>query len=434
MNRRLGLRHPGTSVWYLIGLALLAANLRAAITGMSPLLTQLQAVLHLSGLETSTLATLPVLCLGTFAATAPALARRFGAEATVTFALVLTAVGTVLRVAPGSGVLGLFAGTVTAGSGIAIGGALMPAVIKHHFPDRVGTLTGITMTLMACSGAAAAAAAVPLDDLAGWRTAVAVWALPALAAAVAWSPLAARSRPTGPRRALPQAREGTLRGSGLAWAVSAFLGVVSLMFYVLVAWLPQIMTQRGYTAAEAGAMVSLMLATGIPFGFLTPYLAARLDDQRPLVVVIVAVKVVGLGGILLLPGYAWVWTAVLGVATGSAFPLAMTLLSLRSPTPEVTARLSGMAQTSGYLLAGTGPLAFGVLRAATGGWAVPLTALGCLMVPEVLCGLRAARPGHVRPRLAGRGAGVGAGHPVSSLPQSDLGLLLTAESATQPTR
>ncbi|MCP9981506.1 hypothetical protein [Actinomadura madurae] len=88
--------------------------------------------------------------------------------------------------------------------------------------------------------------------------------------------------------------------------------------------------------------------------------------------------------------------AVLGVGTGSAFPLAYTLLSLRSPSPSAAARLSGMAQTGGYLLAATGPLAVGVLHEATGGWNVPLVLLLVLVVPELAVGLLAARPGFVR--------------------------------------
>jgi len=56
-----------TRLWLLAGLILLTINLRAAITGMPPLIGQLQRVLALSGTQVSVLATLPVLCLGAFA-------------------------------------------------------------------------------------------------------------------------------------------------------------------------------------------------------------------------------------------------------------------------------------------------------------------------------------------------------------------------------
>ncbi|MFI1395890.1 hypothetical protein [Streptomyces sp. NPDC020681] len=116
----------------------------------------------------------------------------------------------------------------------------------------------------------------------------------------------------------------------------------------------------------------------------------------------VAMKVVGLGGVLLAPQADWIWVSILGLATGSAFPLAITLLSLRSPSPLVAAQLSGMAQTGGYLLAGTGPLAIGMLHTATSGWNAPLLLLLALAIPETAFGLLAARPGFVGHTGTGR--------------------------------
>jgi CP family cyanate transporter-like MFS transporter len=162
-------------------------------------------------------------------------------------------------------------------------------------------------------------------------------------------------------------------------------------------WLPEIMKDAGYAPATAGMMVSTMMIVGIPLGFAVPVLAARLRDQRAVVAGVVLTMVVGIGGLMVAPAAGWAWTVVLGIGTGSAFPLAYTLLSLRSPSPSVAARLSGMAQTGGYLLAGFGPLAMGVLHGATGGWHVPLTLLLALVAPELVFGMLAARPGFVRP-------------------------------------
>jgi CP family cyanate transporter-like MFS transporter len=379
------------AAWSLVGLVLLTVNLRAAITGISPLLGDLQEVFGLSGAEVGVLTTLPVLCLGVFAAAAPAAARLLGTETAIAGSLVMITAGIVLRVVQSP--VSLFVGTVLAGAGIAMGNVLLPAVIKRAFPSRVGSLTGLAMMLMAASGAIAAGLAVPLDA----AGALAVWAVPSLVAALVWGPIAVRGRraPAAPVTA-PHAG-GSLLRSPVAWYVAAFMGLVSLMFYVLMSWLPEIMRDTGYPAAAAGMMVSTMMIVGIPLGFLVPVFAARLRDQRPLVVAVAATMVVGLVGLLLVPSAGWVWVAVLGVGTGSAFPLAYTLLSLRSPSPSVAARLSGMAQTGGYLLAATGPLAVGVLHGATGGWDVPIVLLLVLVVPELVAGLLAARPGFVRP-------------------------------------
>ncbi|NDU75304.1 MFS transporter [Actinomadura sp. DSM 109109] len=388
---------PGSraaAAWSLAGLVLLTINLRAAITGISPVLGDLRDAFGLSGTGAGVLTTLPVLCLGAFAAVAPAVARRFGTETAIAGSLVMITAGIVLRVAPSP--VSLYAGTVLAGAGIAMGNVLMPAVIKRAFPSRLGSLTGLAMMLMAASGAIAAGLAVPLAEAGGWRLALAVWAVPSLVAALVWGPLALRGRRAPAPAAAPRGGESLLR-SPTAWFVAAFMGLASLMFYVLMSWLPEIMRDAGYPAATAGMMVSTMLVVGIPLGFLMPVFAARLRDQRPLVAAVAATMVVGLAGLLLAPSAGWTWVVVLGVGTGSAFPLAFTLLSLRSPSPSVAASLSGMAQTGGYLLAGAGPLAVGVLHEATGGWNVPLALLLVLVVPEVVVGLLAARPGFVRP-------------------------------------
>ncbi|MFI0369432.1 CynX/NimT family MFS transporter [Actinomadura sp. 1N219] len=405
-----------TAVWSLIGLVLLTINLRAAITGITPVLGDLRDVFGLSGAEVGVLTTLPVLCLGVFASVAPAVARRLGAEVAIAGSLVMITLGILLRVVESP--VSLFVGTILAGAGIATGNVLMPAVIKRAFPARVGSLTGLAMMLMAASGAVAAGLAVPLDEAGGWRVALAVWAVPSVIALLVWGPLAIRGRrttvpPNTPAStpATASADGGSLLRSPIAWYVAVFMGLASLMFYVLMSWLPEIMRDAGYAPAAAGMMVSAMMIAGIPLGFLVPVFAARLRDQRPLVAAVAITMVTGLGGLMLAPSAGWIWVLVLGLGTGSAFPLAYTLLNLRAASPSIAAGLSGMAQTGGYLLAGFGPLAVGVLHDATGGWNVPLALLLALVVPEVLFGLLAARPGFVRPAARTRSAATRSARP-----------------------
>ncbi|MFG1667312.1 MFS transporter [Streptomyces sp. Y7] len=392
-------------LWLITGLILLAVNLRAAITGTSPLLGQVQQALALSGTQVGVLATLPVLCLGAFAWLAPRLARRLGTRAAVCAAAWVLALGAAVRALPWPAAL--FAGTVLSGAGIAVGNVLLPAIIKDFFARQIGLFTGLTMTVMALSGALAAAVAVPLAAGTGWQCALALWAVPAVLAAAVWGLPAASAADGGHRGARPPAppargaAHGSLLRHPLAWWVSAFLGLVSLMFYSLVAWLPQIMRASGYPPAQAGLMMSVMLTIGVPLGFLVPLAAARMRGQRLLVVAVTAAKLLSLTGLLLVPALGWAWVCLLGAATGSAFPLAMTLLGLRADGPRVAAELSGMAQTVGYLLAGLGPLALGVLHDMSGGWRVPLVVLIALVVPEAAAGLLAARPGQIRPGRRG---------------------------------
>lgn len=388
-----------TTIWVLAGLVLLTLNLRAAITGVPPVLSEVQGGTGLTGFETGVLTTLPMLCLGVFSALAPVLARRAGTGMAIAGALVVIVLGTLLRVVPVP--VALFAGTVLAGAGIATGNVLVPAVIKRAFPDRVGPLTGLAMMLMSVSGATAAGLAVPLEQAGGWRLALVVWAIPALIAAVAWGRLRLPA-PPAETEADAEAARGSLLRSPLAWAVTLFMGMASLMFYTLTSWLPEVMRDNGFSPATAGMMNAVIVILGIPLGFAVPVGAARLRDQRPLVVAVVAAMVLGLAGLLVAPEVGWAWVAIFGLATGSAFPLAYTLLNLRSPTAAVTARLSGMAQSGGYLIAGLGPLTFGVLHTVTGGWGWSIGLLLVLVIPELVCGLLAARPGYVRTSGTGR--------------------------------
>jgi MFS transporter, CP family, cyanate transporter len=101
----------------------------------------------------------------------------------------------------------------------------------------------------------------------------------------------------------------------------------------------------------------------------------------------------GVVGLLVAPAAApVVWSVLYGVGTGAAFPLAMTLVLVRSRDVAQTGRLSAASQSAGYLVAATGPLAVGLLHQATGGWRGGLLLLLVLLVAQAAVGLAAARP------------------------------------------
>ncbi|GAA2992838.1 hypothetical protein GCM10020229_01660 [Kitasatospora albolonga] len=355
-------------------------------------------------------------------------------------ALALLTAGQLLRGLPATAAL--FAGTALAGAGIAVGNVLLPAVVKQRFPGRTGPATGLAMAAMSGTAALAAALAVPLARTTGPHAALALWAVPSLAAALLWrrgheaagpprgrgepraaegsdlsagygrspareSPYPARGSCSSAARGSSRPRGAALLREPLALAVAGFLGLVSLMFYVLTAWLPTLMRDQGHGAAEAGAMLSVFLLVGIPLGFAAPVLAARLPDQRPLAAAVSAATALGLAGLLLAPQAAWLWVVLLGVANGIGFPLSVTLLGLRTPDPATAARLSGLAQTAGYGLAALGPLTVGLLHTATGGWTAPLLLLLALVLPEAALGLAASRRGLLTLRTSRTAPGSG---------------------------
>ncbi|MFC7624217.1 CynX/NimT family MFS transporter [Microlunatus sp. GCM10028923] len=360
------------------GLLVVAANLRAGLTGVGPLLDRVQADLGLTPAVAGLLNTVPLLLFAAVSPFVPRLAARWGAERLLGGALVVLASGILLRSA--SGAAGLFAGTCLIGAGIAVGNVILPSLIKRDFPDRVGLLTGAYATVMGGVAAVASGVAVPIAEAAtgGWRTALGCWAVLAAVAVVGWLPRLRTRPPAAPvrqRQRLPWA-------SPLAWAVTAFLGLQSLGFYVVITWLPQLVRSAGFGAAEAGWLLFLFQAVAVLAGLAVPVALRRGRDQRVPAVVSSALLLTGYAGLLLAPGLAWLWSVVLGLGGGACLVLALAFLGLRARDSAAAGALSAMAQSVGYLLAAAGPVAFGLLHSAGGGWQVPML---------LLCGVAAGQ-------------------------------------------
>jgi CP family cyanate transporter-like MFS transporter len=110
---------------------------------------------------------------------------------------------------------------------------------------------------------------------------------------------------------------------------------------------------------------------------------------------------VGYIGLMIAPhDLAILWALLIGIALVT-FPIVLTLIGLRSRTPEGTAALSGFTQSMGYLIAAVGPFGVGTLHDLTGGWTAPLLLLTVLAVPQIWLGLYAARPVYVEDQLPG---------------------------------
>jgi MFS transporter, CP family, cyanate transporter len=393
----------------LVAIFLTSVNLRPAVTSAGALLREVQLGTGMSGLEAGLLTTLPPVCFGAFGLLAGRLGRRFGTATTVALGLLLVAVSLVVRPMTDQA-WWLLLWTVPALAGMAVGNVLLPVAVKRVFPTRVGRVTGIYSFGLALGTAAAAGVTVPIATLAGsWRFGLAIWAVPALLAAIPWwwlrvvrapipPPAAAASAGAAPPAAASAAAAPPARPvhhGRQSWALAGFFGLQSLAAYVVMGWLPSIYQDAGIDPAHAGLLLALVVGIGAPISIVLPELAARRDDQRVWVVGLAATAAAAYVGLLLAPAGAPVlWAVLLGVGMG-AFPLALVLIGLRALTSEGTAKLSSLAQGAGYLLAASGPVAIGVLHDAADSWTPPLLVLLALLVPQVACGLVAGRAGHV---------------------------------------
>ncbi|WP_434547968.1 CynX/NimT family MFS transporter [Pseudomonas qingdaonensis] len=372
----------------LLGLVLVALNLRPALSSMAPLLGQVSDSLGLSASQAGLLTTLPVLCLGLFAPLAPILARRFGSERVVLGILLTLACGILLRSSLGS--VGLFAGSILAGASIGVIGVLLPGIVKRDFPKHAGALTGV-YTMALCLGAAlAAGATVPLsqhfDD--SWALGLGVWLIPAVVAALFWLP---QARHGHGKHAVAYRVRGLLRDP-LAWQVTLYMGLQSSLAYIVFGWLPSILIGRGLSPTEAGLVLSGSVIVQLASALTAPWLATRGNDQRLAIVLVMLLTLAGLFGCLYAPlGGLWGWAVVLGIGQGGTFALALTLIVLRSKDSHVAANLSSMAQGIGYTLASMGPFAVGLVHDVTGGWDAVGWIFAVLGVGAIGFGLKAGR-------------------------------------------
>ena len=388
-----------SSLLVLAGLTALAFNLRPTAVSIGPVLDEVRGGLPMSAATAGVLTTLPVLCFAAVGALSPALGRRVGLHAAVLGALVVTAAALAARAVVGDSALFLLA-TVPALGGMAVGNVLLPSLVKHHFPHRIGLVTSLYTTALSVGITAASVATVPAAHLTGsWRGGLAVWAATALVAAMPWIGLVrgdVRPRDMARRPAIPVSATARTR---LAWAMALFFGTQSMQAYAVFGWLPQVFRDAGFSASTAGLLLGVCTATGIPVSFLLPSLAVRIRSQAPLVLLLCGCYVVGYAGLIIWPAAgALAWALLIGIGTGM-FPLVLTLIGLRARTADGTAALSGFTQSVGYLVAAVGPFLTGALYGATGGWTVPLTALILLVVPQAVCGALVSAPRYLEDEL-----------------------------------
>ena len=405
-----------------IGLLLIAANLRTAITSVGPVLGDIRADLGINAVTASVLISIPLVAFGVFSPVAPLLSSRFGLERTLGGALIVLAVGIIARSLPGMWLL--WTGTALLGLAIAVLNVLLPALVKRDYPARVGSVTGTYSAVQTGLAAVAAGVAVPIAgaDGHGWRLSLGIWAGLALIAFAVFLPQLrfgpgprTASNAPGSRQAseapdddsataptAPGRRFRSPWGAALAWQVTLFMGLQSTIYYTVVTWWPQVEQSTGVSAAVAGWHQVAYQMFGLLGTLLCAATISRLRDQRAIAIAISALMFIGILGQLTLPSLGLVWISSIGIGSGASIVLALALLGLRTHHHGQSAALSGMAQSIGYLLAATGPIVISVLHDATGGWMLSLTVLLAVVVAQVVFGILGSRNRLIEERVPRR--------------------------------
>ncbi|QTX05100.1 MFS transporter [Agromyces archimandritae] len=414
---------PAAPLWAgrtlaLLGIILVACNLRSAVASLSPVLEMLERDIPLNATLVGALGMLPPLCYAVFGILTPLVTRRFGLEPVLIASLLALSIGLLGRGAAGDAVV-LFGASALSFAAIGVGNVLLPPLVKRYFPDRVGLMTTVYATAMSLSTLVPPLVAVPVADAAGWRVSLGEWALLAVVSLVPWIVLAVRETserraaaagaPAEPEAHAPGMADGAepeelpeepepaglrhaLR-SPVAWSLMVVFAVSGFTAYSGFAWMPQIVADiAGATPAEAGALLALFAGAGLPAGIIVPIVAARFGRVRLLIGIATACQLTGAAGLLAVPTTAtWLWVFLLGSGP-LLFPLSLVLINMRTRTHAGSVALSGFVQSIGYIIAAAGPMLTGGLHDLTGGWTGPLVMLGSACIASALAGLVISRP------------------------------------------
>jgi MFS transporter, CP family, cyanate transporter len=374
--------------WYLpLAIVAAALNLRPALITMGVVLPALQRSLALSPIGAGALTALPILALGLAPVVAVPLGRRLGWSGGLVFALAIVGAGTLLRSAGGN--FALYAGTLTLGIGIGLGNVYVPTLVKARLAERIGLAMGVyTMLLAGSALVGVLLTPVLLARFGDWRPTLAVWAIPAFAAALLALPLLSDNlRPQG------RTPGKMLWRNGLAWAVSVYMGMQSATFYATALWLGTLMTARGMTLPAVAGDLSAYYFTQFVSALVTPVLLTKTRRQDVMAAAIAGTNGVLIVAILYAPVSAsFALCAVLGLGSGAMFGVALTFQVIRARTADSAARLSSMALCVGYVIASLGPLVLGLVnhvahaRLASAVWLLLIAAV------TMIAGIFAGRP------------------------------------------
>ncbi|MDZ7932792.1 MFS transporter [Rhodococcus sp. NPDC076796] len=398
------------TVFAVVTVVLFGLGLRLLFGSTSALTSDIAAFYSADSISMALLTTGPVIVLGVCAAAAGVLLSRARVTHVLVGCLILIAVGTAVRAVPSWPVL--VAGTLVAAAGIAVANVLGPVLVRVIVQEwsqqgrsenpavsarRLGLLTGVLTAVISASAGVASGVSVPLAEAldGGWRWVLGLWAVPVVIAALCMALLSrmfARAGSTAVSGAVESQGGSAVLRSPVAWAVTAFMGVQSLMAYSMIAWLPTIYRDRGVDAAAAGLLLTALSLTSVVTALTVPSVATRLPRQSALAVAVVLPTVAGLAGVLSsADSWALLWAVLLGLGQGGQLSLAMTLMNLRAATARDAASLSSMAQTVGYVLAACGPLVCGAVHSVTQRWEPSVLFLLVMTAPMAVAGAVAGR-------------------------------------------
>jgi CP family cyanate transporter-like MFS transporter len=370
-------------------IALLAINLRTAVSSISPVVTYIQQDISLPIVTIGLLGIAAPLSFALASSLSYRPARRLGVEKTLMLTVLIIILGHLLRAFAWDSTA-LFFGSLLSLLGMGVGNVLLPVMVRKYFPNRVGLVSSFYLTLTALSATMASFVAVPISEVAGWRFSLGQWAILAFFTIAPLSFLLGNSKPE--IKAEKVAGDKAIWRSPTAVSIAFMQSVTAIIGYVSFAWLPLLLVEhQGVSVIEGGLLLSLFALIGLPISLIMPILSTRYPKSQSLIVWFSFIAgVTGTLGFLFGDvSLTWLWVIAFGFGP-TMFPLALTLFNLRSRERSTVLAVSAFGQGVSYTTASLAVFLVGVLREVTGGWDAALWLLfaSCLIAIPVALQIR----------------------------------------------
>jgi CP family cyanate transporter-like MFS transporter len=383
----------------LSALFLVALALRPQVIAIGPLLPEIRVDLGMTFATAGLLGAIPVLCMGLFAPLGPLVARVAGARTAVAGCVAAILVFGLLRALAPTAPMAL---GVTFGIGLGMGivGPILPMIVRARAGGQPGVATGAYATGIVLGGTVAAAVALPLALIGGWRLALGALSLAVLPSIIAWLLLVPRRERRPAAAHAPNERHGLPWRKRSGWILGALFGLQSTLFYATQAWLANVYLERGLDLPAAGGLLVLFNAVGVATTIVAPVLADRVGSRRQQLSLAALASLVGCVGIAADAPLAAAWVVILGAGSGATFPIALILPVDAAEHPAEVASIAAFMLLVGYALSSIGPVLLGLGRDVTGdfaasAWLLVVVAGALLAAALAAAPSRRARPARV---------------------------------------
>ena len=383
------------NIWVGIGVIIfISANLRAPITAVSPILDEIKSVLKIDNFQASLLTSIPLIVFAACSILVSKAVQKINIRHGIIYSLLILIIGLYIRIY--GNVTTLYAGSLLMGLGICIGNVLTPAYIKDIFPHKIGLMTGLFSVSMSLVAAFASGLSIAIGKWsnAGWKGSLGIWIIGGiLALFIILVDTLKNKTSTQPQTNHVNHIQFNIFRSKQAWNISIFMGIQSLVYYCLVALLPTLLIDYGMTKTEAGWVFSVLQLAMLPAMLFSPVLATKMNNPKVMIYMTSVLYILGISMFIFFKAkYSYISAILIGIAGGFAFSLSILFFSLRSKTMAGTIKISGMAQSIGYLIAAFGPPIFGKLYDVDSTWNYSLYFLFLCIILMTFFGKNATKP------------------------------------------